>query len=296
MTAPGRAVVVVGASSGMGRATAHLLASQHARLVLASRSADTLELVRQECRARGAQDVLVLPTDIRDADGVERLLDTAVAHFGRVDAVVLTAAVLSYGRFTELPREVFDRVIDTNVRGSANVLRSTMAVFERQHGGSLVVMGSVLSKMTSPALSSYATGKWALEGLVRTLQVETRGTATHISLVSPGSVDTPIYDVSGTYTGHGSLPPPPLTTPERLAREIVRLIDHPRRDRSIGWANRVMVLGFRLFPGLYDVLVGPSSRLLTQARSDRDADPGNVFEPVPELEAVRGRRRRRWRR
>jgi short-subunit dehydrogenase len=296
MTAAGRAVLVVGASSGIGRATAQLLASQGARLVIASRSAQTLEQVAQECRDRGAQDVLVVPTDIRDAAAVDRLLAAAVARLGRVDGVVHTAAVLSYGRFTDLPVEVFDRVVDTNIRGSANLLRSVLATFDRQGGGSLVVLGSVLAKMTSPALSSYATSKWGLQGLVRTLQVETRGTASHVSLVSPGSVDTPIYDLSGSYTGRRSQPPPPVSTPERLAREVVRVLDHPQRDRSVGLANRVMELGFRLVPGLYDVLVGPSSRLLTQARSDREAGPGNVFEPVPELEAVRGRRKRRWRR
>ena len=93
------AVVVVGASSGIGRATAQALASRGEGLVLASRSACILEQVRQECLARGSGEVLVVPTDVRDAEAVDALLDAAVAELGRVDGVVLTAGVIAYGRF-----------------------------------------------------------------------------------------------------------------------------------------------------------------------------------------------------
>src|SRR4051794_18128935 len=202
-----RVVVVIGASSGMGRATAHLLAERGASLALAARSEETLSVAAEECRRRGAADVLALATDIRDAEAVDRLLDAAVDRFGWVDAVVLTAAVLAYGRFGDVPRDVFDHILDTNVRGTANVARSALRVLGREGPGSLVVLGSVLGKMTAPSMSSYATGKWAVHALVRTLQLETRGTKVQVSLVSPGSVNTPIFGLAGSYTGRSAKPP-----------------------------------------------------------------------------------------
>jgi NAD(P)-dependent dehydrogenase (short-subunit alcohol dehydrogenase family) len=284
-----RTVLVTGASSGIGRATAHLLAQQGARLVLAARAPESLEQTRQECVGRGASDVLVVPTDVRDAEAVTRLFAAAVQRFGRLDAVVQAAGVVAYGRFEDIPAEVFDGVIATNVTGAANVAREALRVFG-DRGGSLVVVGSVIGKIATPYLSPYATSKWALQGLVRTLQIEARQRReVHITLVTPGGVDTPIYDLGASYTGHPGSPPPPVTTPERVAAKIVRAFDRPSRDLPAGSVNWVMVTGFRLLPGVYDRLVGPLMRLLGQGRGILEPHPGNVFEPDPTKEAVRGR-------
>ena len=285
-----RTVVVVGASSGIGRATAHQLASRGDQLVLAARSVDALEETRQECVARGASGVLVVPVDVGDREQVTRLFDESVARFDRVDVVVHAAAVLAYGRFEDVPPDVFDKILQTNLVGTANVARSTLKVFDAQQGGSLVVVGSVLAKMVAPYLSSYSTGKWGVQGLVRTLQVEARAKpGVQISLVSPGGVDTPIYDQAGSYTGHPGHPPPPVVSPERVARAVVSAVDKPGRDISAGPLNSVMVAGFRLVPGVFDLLVGPMMRVLGQGREAVEDNAGNVFDPIPSKESVRGR-------
>jgi NAD(P)-dependent dehydrogenase (short-subunit alcohol dehydrogenase family) len=285
-----RTVVVVGASSGIGRATAHQLASRGDQLVLAARSVDALEETRQECVARGASGVLVVPVDVGDREQVTRLFDESVARFDRVDVVVHAAAVLAYGRFEDVPPDVFDKILQTNLVGTANVARSTLKVFDAQQGGSLVVVGSVLAKMVAPYLSSYSTGKWGVQGLVRTLQVEARAKpGVHVSLVSPGGVDTPIYDQAGSYTGHPGHPPPPVVSPERVARAVVSAVDKPGRDISAGPLNSVMVAGFRLVPGVFDLLVGPMMRVLGQGRETVEDNAGNVFDPIPSKESVRGR-------
>lgn len=284
-----RAVVVVGASSGIGRATAHALAARGERLVLASRSADGLEQVRRECVARGAGDVLVVPTDVGDAAAVDKLLDAAVASYGRVDGVVTTAGVLAYGRFEDVPSEVFDRIIATNVIGVANVARAALRTFKRQEAGSLVVLGSVLGKMAAPLMSPYAASKWAVHGLVRTLQIEARSLpGVDVTLVSPGGVNTPIYNAAGSYSGHPGQPPPPVDPPEKVAAAVVRALDSPRREVSLGWANPMMTLGFRALPAAFDLLVTPLMRLAGQARRQVDPHPGNVFETDAERLAVRG--------
>ncbi|MCW2851040.1 MAG: hypothetical protein JWM84_704 [Nocardioides sp.] len=286
----GRVVVITGASSGIGRATAHLLASRGDRLVLAARSTDTLEQARQECVGRGADEVIVVPTDVGDRDAVDALFDTAVSRFGQVDAVVHAASVLAYGRFEDIPPDVFDRILTTNVTGTANVARAALHTFDDSHDAALVVVGSVLSKIAAPYMSPYGTSKWAIQGLVRTLQIEARERPrVGISLVSPGGVDTPIYDQAGSYTGHPGHPPPPVDPPEKVAAAIVAALERPGRDINVGFANPVMVAGFRLLPGVFDVLVGPLMRLAGQGKASIDAHTGNVFEPTPEKEAVHGR-------
>jgi NAD(P)-dependent dehydrogenase (short-subunit alcohol dehydrogenase family) len=290
-----RTVLVTGASSGIGRATAHLLAEQGARLVLVARSEESLEQARQECVGRGAAEVLVLPTDVGDRDAVSALFDETLRRFDRLDAVVHAAAVLAYGRFEEVPPDVFDRVLTTNVIGTTNVARRTLQVFDEQQGGSLVVVGSVVGKIATPYMSSYATSKWAIQGLVRTLQIEARAkSGVHVSLVSPGGVDTPIYDLAGSYTGHPGHPPPPVISPERVARAIVSTLDRPARDIDAGPANWLLVTGFRVLPGVYDLLVGPMMRLLGQGRQTVEPNPGNVFDPDPDKEAVHGRWPHLW--
>ena len=144
-------------------------------------------------------------------------------------------------------------------------------------------------------MSSYVLSKWAVHGLVRTLQIEARETPdVHVSLISPGGVNTPIYSQAGSYTGHPGHPPPPVTSPERVAREVVRALDRPQRDRDVGIANGAMVAGFRILPAVFDAAVAPLMRLLGQGRDAVEPHPGNVFEPVPEREAVRGRWPRIW--
>jgi short-subunit dehydrogenase len=290
-----RRVLVTGASSGIGRATAHRLAGEGARLVLASRSREVLEEVGRECKARGADDVLVVPTDIGERAEVEDLFAEAVERFVGLDAVVNSAAVVAYGRFHDVPADVYDRVVRTNLTGAANVARCALQLFEPARAGSLVLVGSVVAKIATPTMSSYVSSKAGVYGLARTLQLEARRMpGVSVSLVSPGSVDTPIYDQAGSYTGHGGHPPPPVTTPEKVAERVVRAIDHPQRDDNVGLGNAVMVAGFRLLPGVFDRMVGGLMSALGQGRTSVEAGPGNVLQPRPDREAVRGRWPHLW--
>ncbi len=285
-----RTVVVVGATSGIGRSVAHQLATQGARLVLAARSPETLEQTRQECVGRGAAEVLTVPTDVSERDQVDALFARARERFGRLDGVVHGAAVIAYGRFEEVPPEVFDQIITTNLLGTANVARTALRIFDEQEGGSLVLIGSVLGKIATPYMATYCTSKFAVQGLARILQIEARDKpGVEVSLVSPGGVDTPIYDQAGTYTGRPGNPPPPVSAPETVAAKVVAALDKPGRDISAGPVNWVMVTGFRVLPGVYDAMVGPMMRLLGQGKPGLPASPGNVFDAVPDKEAVHGR-------
>lgn len=289
----GQVVLVTGASSGIGRATALQLANQGARLVLVSRSAEVLDRVRVECEAAGAE-ALVAAADVGDARSVEAAFRAGAARFGRVDGVVHSAAVLAYGRFEDVPRDVFDAALRTTLTGTANVARCALGAFA-DGGGSLVVLGSLLGKISTPYMSSYVTAKWGVHGLVRTLQIEARRTpGVRVSLVWPGGVDTPVYLQAGTYLRRHGRPPPPVDPPEKVARVVVRALARPRRESSVGVANHLVVTGFRLFPGVFDRLVTPLMRAGGIGRREVEDSPGNVLAPQRAGEAVHGQWGRHW--
>ncbi|TFV63155.1 SDR family NAD(P)-dependent oxidoreductase [Geodermatophilus sp. DF01-2] len=290
--APSRppAVLVTGASSGIGRATVHTLAARGARLVLVARGRQTLEEAAGEARAKGAPEALVCPADVNDAAAVQRVVDTAVERFGRLDAVVHSAATMAYGRIEDVPREVFEAVVDTSVHGTANLARTVLPVFRRQGAGHLVVVSSVLASVTAPTMGSYAAAKWGQLGLVRTLQQEIRDApGVHVSAVAPGGVNTPIYYQGATWAGSTGRPPPPAYSADRVARTVVARLDRPRRLVQSGIANPLVIAGFRLLPAVYDALVGPLFRTFALSRDQVPPTEGNVFASRQEGNSKDGR-------
>ncbi len=287
-------VIVTGASSGIGRVTARALVRKGWAVVLAARSSQSLAEAERECRADGG-DTLAVVTDVGDAGQVEALFDAALRRFGRVDAVVNSAAVVAYGRFQDVPAQVFDRAVITNLLGTANVARTAFRHFRGSGGGQLVLMGSLLGKIAVPFMSAYVTGKWGVHGLTRILQIEARQIpGVRVSLISPGGVNTPAYSQAGSYVGRQGRPPPPVDRPEKVARAIVRTLSAPRRERSVGIANPLVVLGFRALPGVYDALVTPLMRLGGLSRRQVDPHPGNVLSPQPDGDAEHGAWGRQW--
>jgi NAD(P)-dependent dehydrogenase (short-subunit alcohol dehydrogenase family) len=283
-------VLITGASSGIGRATTLGLAARGARLVLVARGEQPLEEAAAEARAAGALEVLVCPADVTDEAMVRTAVDAALDRFGRLEGVIHAAQVMAYGTIEELPKDVFERVVDTSLHGTANVARVVLPVFRRQGAGHLVVVNSLLGSVATPLMGSYVAAKWGQMGLVRVLQQEVRDApGVEVSAVQPGGVDTPIYFQAASWTGSTGRPPPPVYTPQRVARTVLSTLDRPRRVVQAGFLNPVITAGFRLFPGVYDLLVGPLLQRVAIANDDVPPREGNVFESQPEGNATRGR-------
>jgi len=282
-------VLVIGASSGIGRASAVEFAKRGASLVLVSRSPATLADAAADCRAAGARAVECVPADVLDPAAVQAAVDRATGTFGRLDVVVHTATVMAYGRIEDVQPDVFERVVDTAVLGTFNVFRAVLPVLRDQRTGHVVVVSSLLASITAPTMGAYVTAKWGQLGLIRTLQQELRELPdVHVSAVAPGGVSTPIYDQAATVLGNTGHPPPPVYTPERVARAVVDRVADPRRLKQSGFLNPVIIAGFRLFPPVFDALVGPLLKVFGMSRDDAPPTTGNVFAPVPEKESTRG--------
>lgn len=281
-----RVVVLTGASSGIGRAAARIFAARGDQVVLAARGRADLERVAASCGG----SPLVVPTDVSVRAEVEELAEAAVDRFGRIDVWADSAAVMAYGRFEELPADVFDRVVTTDLLGAANVARAALRVFRCQGRGTLILSGSLLGRITAPTMSPYVTSKWGLRGLARTLRQETRDApGIAVCQLVPGSVDTPIYTSAANYAGFVGRPPPPVDSAERLGAAIVRLADRPRRELSVGAANRFIEFGFTALPPVYDALVGPLIDRLALSRRPAAPTTGNVFHPADRVEGGPGR-------
>lgn len=290
-----KVAVVIGASSGIGLATAMALAADGWSIVLGARSAISLAAAQIQVAGAGAP-TLTVELDVGDGEQVDGLFETAIERFGRVDVVINTAAAVAYGRFEDVPAEVFDRAITTNLLGTANVARASLRHFADRSGpGDLVLLGSLLGKIAVPLMSTYVTGKWGVQGLARMLQIEARQTpGVHVSLITPGSVNTPAYSQAANYVGREGRPPPPVDSPDKVAAAIMGCLDTPRRDRSVGVANGIVIAGFRLLPMVFDLLVTPLIKATGLSTTVRSPTSGSVTGPQPSGDQRYGQWGRRW--
>ena len=232
---------------------------------------------------------LLVTVDVTDEESVRACVDEVLATHGRLDAVISTAQVMAYGTVEQVPTDVFDRVVDTAIRGTAHVARAVLPVFRSQGHGTLVVVSSLLARIAVPSLSAYNAAKWGQLGLVRALQLELRDEPhLHVCLVSPGAVDTPIYEQAASYAGSAGSAPPPVVSARRVAAAAIACLDRPRRQVDVGPANALAVLGFRALPAVYDRIVGPLVRLVVLRGPARGPDSGNVLGARADRESETG--------
>jgi NAD(P)-dependent dehydrogenase (short-subunit alcohol dehydrogenase family) len=274
-----RVVLVTGASSGIGLATAVAAAGEGDHVVLAARGPAALERAERECKDAGAASTLAVPTDVGDDDAVRELVEQVLDRHDRLDAVVNAAGVVAYGRVEDVPPEVFDGVLRTNLIGSVNIARHVIPVLRRQREGGLVLIGSVIGHIPVPSMTAYVLSKWGVRALVGQLRVENRDLPdVTIGYVAPGGVDTPIYTQAANYSGYVGRPPPPVASPDSTARQILRRLDHPWLPAQLTRGNDVIRFGAQYLPWLYARLIGPLFPVgATDLTRPVEATAGNVL-------------------
>lgn len=287
----GKVIVVTGASSGIGRETALRYADMGARLALGARSEDALARVADECRAAGAADVLIHATDIAQADQVQSLFDATQARFGRIDIAIQCAAITAFGRFEDVPAETFDKIVRTNLMGSANVARCALTHFTANEAGHLVLIGSLLGTAAVPYQSAYVASKFGLNGLVRSLRQEhSHLPGVRVHGIYPGPVDTPVYGTAGNYFGRTPRTPPTAVAPSTVVAAITRATSRQgSSERQVGWMNRPMIAAYRMLPTVFDAVIGPLLRAVAFTNESIETSDGNAFEATVGDHASGGR-------
>lgn len=180
-----RVIIVTGASAGIGRATAQLLAEHGARVVLAARSKEKLEAL-----ARALPGSFALPTDMSDEASVNHLIDAACEKFGRIDVLINNAGQGIYGLTEKVNAENYRKVWELNVMGPLTAMQRVIPIMRAQGGGAIVNISSMVSKNYFPRLAAYASTKYALNALSLTARAELEPDHITVSVVHPGLTAT----------------------------------------------------------------------------------------------------------
>jgi NAD(P)-dependent dehydrogenase (short-subunit alcohol dehydrogenase family) len=274
-----RVVVVTGASSGLGRAVARELAGRGCAVVLAARGRDALEAVARECEDLGAR-TLVVPTDVTRHEDVGVLAATAVEAFGRIDVWINNAGVTYYAFLEDGVLELHERVIQTNLLGAVYGARAVVPVFRRQHEGVLINVGSVLSEVGQAFVPSYVISKFGVHGLTEALRVELADEPDiHACTIFPFAIDTPHFQSAANAIGKMPRALPPMQSPEKVARAMVRLIERPRRTAFVPKAIRIGLLLHQLMPRSIERLLLDTLRKWHVSEQRELPSTGNLFAP-----------------
>jgi NADP-dependent 3-hydroxy acid dehydrogenase YdfG len=191
-----KVVVITGASSGLGEATARHLAAQGATIVLGARRADRIEALAQELTAAGHRAKAV-PTDVTDRDQVKHLVDTVVEEFGRVDVMLNNAGLMPLAPLERLKVDEWDRMIDVNIKGVLYGVAAALPHMKGQRSGHIINVSSVYGHVVDPGATVYCATKFAVRALSEGLRREVKPYNIRTTVVSPGAVSTELLEHIG---------------------------------------------------------------------------------------------------
>lgn len=280
-------IVITGASSGIGRATALQLAEAGAWLTLIARREEPLESLREEVERTGGRAVTV-PLDVTDSEGLRDAARLANATYGGIDAWVNNAGVFVMGELENTPDEIFHRTMEVNFHSYVYGARAVLPFLRSRGRGVLINVGSVESRVTVPYATAYASSKFAVRALSRSLRQELRGTGIQVCTVMPPSTDTPLFDHAANFAGKKLKPMEPVVSVERVADAIISCIRRPRAEVVVGVSPKTFLVMNMFAPRLLELMMARS----TEARhfTDQDQEPteGNLFEPMEKGEGTEG--------
>ena len=248
-------IVITGASSGIGLATAQDAAQRGAKLVLVARSGDVLEAIADGL-ATGGHEAIHVVADVSDRAQVDEVVRRAIAHFGRIDTWVNCAGATIYGRLDEVREEDSRRLFDINFWGMVNGSLAALPHL-RMTGGALVNVGSEASEVAIPLQGMYSASKHAVKGFTDALRIEVEhveGAPVSISLIEPTAVDTPLPQHARNYLEHEPKLPSPQLDPHQVADAILQAATTPTRDLKVDTIASLDVVMEKLMPGVVDVL------------------------------------------
>jgi 3-oxoacyl-[acyl-carrier protein] reductase len=207
----GQVAVVTGAGRGIGRAVATAFAREGAYVVLAARSVREIGLVQSEIEAAGGR-ALAVATDVRQEPAVAALVTRALAEGGRIDCLVTAAGLAAFAPVADAKTADWDQLMAVNLRGAFLCCRAVLPAMTKQHRGTIINIGSIVTSRTLPGSGAYTAAKYGLLGLSRVLAEEMRGHGVRVGVLSAGATDTPLWD---------AVPQPPnralMLKPEQVA-------------------------------------------------------------------------------
>jgi short-subunit dehydrogenase len=246
-------VVITGASSGIGLATARLFASRGVKgLVLVARNEEALRKIADELNSNDTRAIAV-PADVSLREDLERVAKTAVETFGGFDTWVNDAAVALYGALEEIPLQDQRQLFEVNYWGVVNGSLIAAQHLRRQ-GGTIINVGSVLSERTMMLQTQYSASKHAVKAFTDGLRMELENADApiRVTLVKPSSIDTPYVEHARNYLDKNPMVPPPAYDPHLVAKAIVFASENKRRELTVGFGGWVIGAMGKVAPRLTD--------------------------------------------
>jgi NAD(P)-dependent dehydrogenase (short-subunit alcohol dehydrogenase family) len=259
-------IVITGASSGIGLATARLAAEEGACVVLAARSDEGLWQAAEAIRAGGGEVATVI-ADVAAERELRQVAEVALHRFGALDTWVNNAGVSVYGRIEEVPLEDQRRVFETNYWGTVHGCRVALEHLRRR-GGALINIGSILSERAFPLQGAYSASKHAIKGFTDALRMELMhdGAPVSVTLIKPAAIDTPYVYHARNYLPMRPQNPPPLYAPDVVAKAILHAAEHPVRELTVGGSGRMLEALDHWLPGITDRVMARVLPRLQQSR------------------------------
>jgi NAD(P)-dependent dehydrogenase (short-subunit alcohol dehydrogenase family) len=283
-------IVISGASSGIGRATARAAGLRGANVVVSARNAEALANAVIEVEARGGEALAVESDAASEADA-EQLCARAVERFGRIDTFVATVMVTVYAEVEQLEADELRRVLEVNFLGRAHAFRAALPHLQASRG-TFVDVNSGLAYRGIPLQAAYCASKAAGRAYFEAARVEQekRGTGVDISLVLPGAVNTPQFERGRQKLGQQPRPVPPVYQPELVAEAILHCAERPQRELPVTWGAQRLLWSQKLSPRAGDlVLLRHGWESQTTGEPKPVDSPDNLWAPVPGDPGAHGR-------
>ncbi len=233
----GHVAIVTGGGRGVGRVTALALAERGARVVVGARTAEDVERVASEIRARGGE-ARAVAADVRDPQGARALADRALDVWGRIDTLINNAGVGGSGSVEQLPLDVWNRCLDTNLTGAFLCSQAVLPAMRRQGAGHIVMISSGAGKQGYANMAAYCASKFGLMGFAQSLAAEVSDAGIKVCSITPGSILTEFGDSS-----RAPRPGAKYLTAEDVAQAILYLLS--QSDRA--WTQEMSLWPFTVF-------------------------------------------------
>ncbi len=250
----GKVVIVTGASSGIGEATAREFAAHGSKVMLAARTEEKLKSIVAEIRSKN-QTADYSVTDVTSESDCKQLVEKCVNVFGTVDILINNAGLSMRATFMDVDLDVIRRLMDVNFWGTVYCTKYALPYLV-ENKGSLVGVSSVAGFHGLPARTGYSASKFAMHGLLETIRIENLKKGLHVMIIAPGFTATEIRKkallADGSPQGMTPKKEEKLMSPEYVARFILKGIKKKKRNKILTWQGRITALFQRILPEQID--------------------------------------------
>ncbi len=280
---PDTVVVITGASGGVGRATARLLATRGAKMALLGRGKDGLEAAKREVESRGGQ-VIAVPTDVSQFDQVLAASDAAHSAFGPIDLWINNAMVSMYSPFMKMKPEEFRHIVEVTFLGNVYGTHCALQRMLPRDRGVIIQVGSALAFRSIPLQSAYCASKHAIQGFTESVRSELihQHSNVRVSVVNMPALNTTQFTWTKNKMPHKARPTGTIFQPEVAAEAILFAAEHDRREIMVGYTTVEATLGEKVIPGMLDHYLSKAAWEGSMLPEPADPNqPDNFWEPLP---------------